>query len=79
MKSTGVVRNIDELGRIVVPKEVRRKMGINNGDAVEIYVEGDKIILTKYQDCCIFCGGNEDLVECRGKQVCRRCLEEIRG
>ena len=57
MKSTGIVRNIDELGRLVIPKEMRKKMGIGESSPVEIFVEDDKIIVTKYQDSCIFCGG----------------------
>lgn len=77
MKSTGIVRNVDELGRIVIPKEMRRKMGIANGDPVEIYVESDKIILTKYAECCSFCGAVDNLSEFRGKAVCENCLKEI--
>ena len=56
MKSTGVVRKIDELGRFVLPIELRKNLGINNRDAVEIFVEDDKIILKKYEPSCIFCG-----------------------
>ena len=55
MKSTGIVRNVDELGRIVIPKEMRTSLGIKNSDPIEIYVEGDKIILKKYHPKCIFC------------------------
>ena len=77
MKSTGIVRNIDELGRIVVPKEIRRKLGIANTDPVEIYVEGDKIILTKYLPVCHFCSGSENVVEYKGKQICRSCIDEL--
>jgi transcriptional pleiotropic regulator of transition state genes len=77
MKSTGIVRNIDELGRIVVPKEIRRKLGIANTDPVEIYVEGDKIILTKYLPVCHFCSGSENVVEYKGKQICKACIGEL--
>ena len=77
MKSTGIVRNIDELGRIVVPKEIRKKLGIANTDPVEIYVEGDKIILTKYLPVCHFCSGSENIVEYKGKQICKSCIEEL--
>ena len=77
MKSTGIVRNIDELGRIVVPKEIRRKLGIANTDPVEIYVDGDKIILTKYIPVCHFCSGSENIVEYKGKQICKSCIEEL--
>lgn len=77
MKSTGIVRNVDELGRIVIPKEMRRKMDISNGDPVEIFVEGDKIILTKYNERCNFCGNEGDLIEFKNKLICRKCAEEI--
>ena len=78
MKSTGIVRNIDELGRVVVPKEIRTKMGIANTDPVEIYVEGDKIILTKYTPVCHFCGSGDSVVDYKGKKICRSCIEEIK-
>ena len=77
MKSTGIVRNVDELGRIVIPKEMRKKMGIANGDPVEIYVEADKIILTKYNECCSFCGSRDNLSDFKGKSICESCLKEI--
>ena len=79
MKSTGIVRHIDELGRIVVPKEMRMKMDIASSDPVEIYVEGNKIILTKYHPCCNFCGSENDVVNFKGKKICRECLEEIKN
>ncbi len=78
MKSTGIVRCVDELGRIVVPKELRKKMGISNGDPVEIYSEGERIILEKYRPHCHFCGGDADTVEFRGKNICRKCISELR-
>ena len=78
MKSTGIVRNIDDLGRIVVPKEMRKKMDIANSDPVEIYVDGDKIILTKYQPSCNFCGSEDEVIEFKGKKICSACLEEIK-
>ena len=77
MKITGIVRNIDELGRIVVPKELRRMLEINNNDPVEIFVEGDKIILRKYAPDCIFCGNQDDLVVFKDKKICKSCLEEM--
>ena len=79
MKSTGIVRNVDELGRIVIPKEMRKKMDIANSDPVEIYVEGDKIILTKYHPCCNFCGNESDVIEFKGKKICQTCLNEIKN
>ena len=77
MKSTGIVRNIDELGRVVVPKELRRKLGIENTDPVEIYVEGEQIILTKYRPACHFCGSAENVIEFKSKMVCRECIDEL--
>ena len=78
MKSTGIVRNVDELGRIVIPKEMRTKMNISSSDPIEIYVEEDKIILTKYSDTCLFCGSREALSSFKGKNICSVCLEEIK-
>ncbi len=77
MKSTGIVRNIDELGRVVVPKEIRQRMGIANTDPVEIYIEGDKIILTKYSPVCHFCGASDNVVEFKGKKICKSCIDDI--
>ncbi len=77
MKSTGIVRNIDELGRIVVPKEIRKKLGIANNDPVEIYVEGEKILIMKYHPVCHFCGATEEIIDFKGKVVCRTCIEEL--
>lgn len=79
MKSTGIVRNVDELGRIVIPKEMRKKMDIASSDPVEIYVEGDKIILTKYHPSCHFCGSEIGVVEFKGKKICHSCLNEIKS
>ena len=78
MKATGIVRNVDELGRIVIPKEIRRKMDISNNDPVEIFVEGDKIILTKYHANCTFCGGNIGISDFKGKRICADCLRQIK-
>ena len=77
MKSTGIVRNIDELGRIVVPIEMRKKMNISNSDPVEIYVEGDKIILTKYKETCVFCGCDSELLTFKEKKICPTCKSEL--
>ena len=77
MKSLGIVRKIDELGRIVVPKEIRKTLNIDNGDPLEIFVEGDQIILKKHDPSCLFCGKSEDVIFFRGKLCCRDCLEEL--
>ncbi len=78
MKSTGVVRKLDNLGRIVIPIELRRTMDIGLKDTLEISVEDDKIILKKYHPACIFCNDARDVVEYKGKLVCRNCLEELK-
>jgi transcriptional pleiotropic regulator of transition state genes len=79
MKSTGIVRHIDELGRIVVPKELRKRLGIAACDPVEISSEGDKIILTKYSPVCHFCGSTENISEFKEKNICAECIKEIRS
>ena len=79
MKSTGIVRNVDELGRIVIPKEMRRQMGITSSDPVEIFVEGDRIILEKYHPCCHFCSSTDAVVEFKGKKICNACIEQLKG
>ena len=78
MKSTGIVRKVDELGRIVLPIELRRTMGIDVKDALEIYVEGDTIMLRKYEPSCVFCGNAKDIVNFKGKNVCPKCLKELK-
>ena len=77
MKSTGIVRKLDELGRIVLPIELRRTFNIEEKDAVEIYVEGDTIILKKYQVSCTFCGSTEDVADFKDKPICKACLKEL--
>ena len=79
MKSTGIVRNIDELGRLVIPKEMRKKMGIGESSPVEIFVENDRIIVTKYQDSCLFCGSGTELCDFKGKRICKSCIAEIKA
>ncbi len=77
MKSTGVVRKIDELGRIVLPSELRRVFGIREGDELEISVDGDKVILQKRQDLCLFCGAANPAVEYKQRRVCELCAGEL--
>ena len=77
MKSTGIVRKVDELGRIVLPIELRRTMNIEVKDALEIYVDGDQIVLKKYEPSCIFCGNATDIVHFKGKNVCSACAHEL--
>lgn len=78
MKSTGIVRKVDELGRVVLPIELRRTLNINIKDSLEIYVDGDKIILRKYHPACIFCGDADNIEHFKGKNVCQACIDEIK-
>lgn len=78
MKSTGIVRKVDELGRIVLPIELRRTLDIDIKDSLEIYVENDSIILRKYEPTCIFCGSSKDLTVFNEKNICEKCLEKLR-
>ena len=77
MKATGIVRKVDQLGRIVLPIELRRTLGIEIRDPLEIFVENDSIILRKYAPACILCGEAGDLVEYKGKKVCRECIDQM--
>ena len=79
MKSTGIVRKIDELGRIVIPIELRRTLDINIKDSLEIFVDGEQIILKKYNPSCIFCGDAKDVVHYKGKNICKACLEDLKN
>lgn len=77
MKSTGIVRKVDELGRVVIPIELRRTLGIGEKDALEIYVDGERIMLKKYEPACIFTGNADDLVYFKGKMVSKQCIKEL--
>ena len=79
MKTTGIVRQMDSLGRIVLPIELRRTLDIAQKDSLEIFVEGDQIILKKYEPTCVFCGNSRDIVSFKGKNVCPDCLKELKG
>ena len=78
MKATGIVRKVDELGRIVLPIELRRTLGIEVRDPLEIYVDGESIMLKKYVPACILCGESGELVEYKGKKICRSCIEKLK-
>ncbi len=78
MKSTGIVRRIDELGRFVLPAELRKAMGINLGDQIEIHTDGERIVLQKYNPYCLFCGSTEELTSFGEKRICPKCLEALR-
>ncbi len=77
MKATGIVRKLDELGRIVLPIEMRRTFNLAEKDAVEIYVEGDSIILKKHQPNCILCGEGKNLIDYKGKLFCKSCIKSL--
>ncbi len=78
MKFTGIVRKVDELGRIVLPKELRNTLNINEKDPLEIYVDDDnKIILKKYEPACIFCGGMNEIINYKGYNVCKDCQKKL--
>ncbi|MCD7821102.1 MAG: AbrB/MazE/SpoVT family DNA-binding domain-containing protein [Clostridiales bacterium] len=79
MKSTGIVRKVDELGRIVLPIELRRTLNIAEKDELEIYVEGASIVLKKYQTSCVFCGETDNVTNFKDKPVCQACLQQLRG
>ncbi len=78
MKSTGVVRKIDELGRIVLPVSIRQNMDINEKDALEIFIDGERIILQKYQPSCIFCNNADNVVYYNNKRICSECLAKLK-
>lgn len=77
MKSMGKVRRVDDLGRIVLPAELRRSLDIAEQDEVEIFKEADRIVLQKFQPLCIFCSSSHDLVTYCGKNVCKECIRNM--
>ena len=79
MKSTGVVRKVDELGRIVLPVELRKSLDIQIKDPIEIFVDNENIILKKYCPACIFCGEADNVIYFCGKRVCKNCLEKLKN
>ena len=79
MKSTGIVRRIDELGRIVLPIELRRTLDIGERETMEIFVEGSSVVLKKYRPTCIFCDSAKDIAIFKGKNICPKCLRELKS
>ena len=78
MKSTGIVRTVDSVGRFVIPMELRRTLGIvDSEDALEVFVEDDKIILRKYSPSCLFCKTCDNIVEYSGQKVCKECISKL--
>ncbi len=78
MKATGIVRKIDELGRVVIPIELRRTMEIDQNDGLEIFTDGGNIILKKYEPACVFCGNADDVETFKGRNICSKCLKELK-
>ncbi|MBQ4649447.1 MAG: AbrB/MazE/SpoVT family DNA-binding domain-containing protein [Firmicutes bacterium] len=78
MKATGIVRPVDPLGRVVIPVELRRNLNIKTDDSLEVFVDGEYIMLKKYEPACIFCGNAKDVENIHGKNVCRECLDELK-
>ncbi len=79
MKSTGIVRKVDELGRIVLPIELRRTLDIAEKDALEIYVDGSTVVLKKFRPSCVFCDSSRDLATYKDKNICPRCLRDLKN
>jgi transcriptional pleiotropic regulator of transition state genes len=77
MKSTGITRPVDALGRIVIPMEIRESFDIKTKDVLDIFVEGDKIILKKHGDECVFCGEKESVINFEGKKICKNCISKL--
>lgn len=77
MKETGIIRRVDELGRVVIPIEIRNKFDIVEKDPIEIYVEGSSIILKKFEPNCVFCGSTKNLVKYKDKLICNKCSDKI--
>ncbi|MGM0419624.1 MAG: AbrB/MazE/SpoVT family DNA-binding domain-containing protein [Bacillota bacterium] len=79
MKSTGIVRKVDDLGRMVIPIELRKTMNIDKKDPMEIFVEGDKIVLKKYVPACIFCGSAKQTSDFEDRIICKACLDKMKA
>lgn len=77
MKSTGIIRKVDELGRVVIPIELRNKFDISEKDPIEIYVDGSSIVLKKYEPNCVFCGNTKTLITYKDKLVCSKCAQKL--
>lgn len=78
MKATGIVRPVDALGRVVIPVELRRNLQIKTDDALEIFVDGQYIMLKKYEPSCVFCGSMDDIHQIHGKNVCAKCIADMK-
>jgi transcriptional pleiotropic regulator of transition state genes len=79
MKSVGIVRKVDDLGRIVLPRELRKVLEIKERDSLEIFVDGNFIMLQKYEPSCVFCGEAENVINYKGKNICKTCIAELKS
>ena len=79
MNDTGIVRRVDDLGRIVIPMELRRTLGINVKDPMAILVDGDRIILQKHKDVCTICGSDKDIRQVKGRPICPDCVKAVKS
>jgi len=79
MKSTGIVREIDKVGRIVIPKEIRSNLQINDNDPMEIFIDNDCIVIRKYEPSCIFCKSVKEVITYHDRKICRECLEMLKN
>lgn len=79
MKATGFVKKLDELGRIVIPKEVRKAIGVDHNDFLQFYLDGESIVMKKFGECCALCGSYDDVVPFKKKYICEECLKELKG
>lgn len=77
MKSTGIIRKVDELGRVVLPVEIRRRLDIAERDEVEFYLEDDRVVLKKYEPSCVFCASSCNLVNYHGRNICMECIHKL--
>ena len=78
MKATGFIKKVDEMGRIVVPKDIRKALGISNLDYVQFYLDENGVVLRKYDNCCFLCSSREDVTEYKEKYICKKCIAEIK-
>ena len=77
MKTTGMTRPVDQLGRVVIPKEIRNELNVAEGDRLEIWMDGDTVLMRKYEPHCVFCEETEDLIEFEGRLICKKCASKI--
>lgn len=79
MKTTGIIRRVDDLGRIVIPVEIRRVLDIDEREPLEIFVEGSSVVMKRCRTGCVFCDSGRDVADFRGKWICARCRRELQG